>query len=230
MASRIDHYKITIYLSLGLHTEHPRGFQRTSNTSKHEFFSFFLLLRVIFALLDPDPLESGSNTDPQPPCLEASHLLLPATAACPWRRDMETPVRLMTRSGDVVLLPHDLRVPFARLLARLPPAPATNLHLKRYTFGRVVKEKKVFGLHPKELTECAFDIVSVPAGRVLADAELLLVCQEVVQAGLAIKPTHPKNTPKKNHLKKPTKNVFLGFIFGFFKFLIFYENNTNFSL
>ncbi len=126
--------------------------------------------------------ESGSNTDPQP-CLEASHLLLPATAACPWRRDMETPVRLMTRSGDVVLLPHDLRVPFARLLARLP-APATNsLHLKRYTFGRVVKEKKVFGLHPKELTECAFDIVSVPAGRVLADAELLLVCQEVVQAG-----------------------------------------------
>jgi hypothetical protein len=151
-----------------------------------KFFHFFLLLWVIFALLDPDPL----NPDPiRIRNLEASHLLLPATAACPWRRDMETPVRLMTRSGDVVLLPHDLRVPFARLLARLPPA-TNSLHLKRYTFGRVVKEKKVFGLHPKELTECAFDIVSVPAGRVLADAELLLVCQEVVQAGSPIK-THP---------------------------------------
>jgi hypothetical protein len=37
-----------------------------------------------------------------------------------------------------------------------------------------------------------------------------------VQAGLAI-----KNPPK-----KPTKNVFWGFL----KFLIFYESNTNFSL
>jgi hypothetical protein len=43
------------------------------------------------------------------------------------------------------------------------------------------------------------------------------------QAGLAIKNT-PKKT-QKNNLKK-TKNVF----FGFFKFLIFYENNTYFSL
>ncbi len=136
-------------------------------------------------------------------------------------------MRLMTRSGDVVLLPHDLRVPFARLLARLPPA--TNLHLKRYTFGRVVKEKKVFGLHPKELTECAFDIVSVPAGRVLADAELLLVCQEVVQAGLALK-NPPKKPTQKTHLKKPTKNVFFGGVLVFLNFSFFYENNTNFSL
>jgi hypothetical protein len=50
--------------------------KRPSNTSKHEFF---LLLWVIFALLDPDPysnygsvsgsngpIEYGSNTDPDP--------------------------------------------------------------------------------------------------------------------------------------------------------------------
>jgi hypothetical protein len=37
-----------------------------------------------------------------------------------------------------------------------------------------------------------------------------------------------KNPPKKNHIKKTTKNVFLGF-FDFLKFLIFYENKTNFS-
>ncbi len=32
------------------------------------------------------------------------------------------------------------------------------------------------------MTECAFDIVSGQAGRVLADAELLVICQEVIQA------------------------------------------------
>jgi hypothetical protein len=42
-----------------------------------------------------------------------------------------------------------------------------------------------------------------------------------LEPGLAI-----KNPPKNTHLKKTTKNVF----FGFFKFLIFCENNTNFSL
>jgi hypothetical protein len=59
------------------------------------------------------------------------------------------------------------------------------------------------------------------------------------QAGLPIKnppkKTHPKKLTQKNPPKKPTqknppkktsKNVF----FGFFNFLIFYENNTNFSL
>jgi hypothetical protein len=60
----------------------------------------------------------------------------------------------------------------------------------------------------------------------------------LLHAGLAIK-THPKKPtqknpkknhpkkPKKTHLKKPTKNCFF---LGFFKFLIFYENNTKFSL
>jgi hypothetical protein len=37
--------------------------KRTSNTSKHEISNFFLLLYVIFALLDPDPdSEYGSAT------------------------------------------------------------------------------------------------------------------------------------------------------------------------
>jgi hypothetical protein len=47
--------------------------KRPSNTSKHELYNFFLLLWVIFALLDPDPdsecgstdpIESGFNPDP----------------------------------------------------------------------------------------------------------------------------------------------------------------------
>ncbi len=49
--------------------------KRTSSTSKHEISKFFLLLRVIYALLDPDPdseygsadlIESRSNSDPDP--------------------------------------------------------------------------------------------------------------------------------------------------------------------
>jgi hypothetical protein len=44
----------------------------------------------------------------------------------------------------------------------------------------------------------------------------------LAKAGLAI-----KNPPKKNHLKKPTKNVFWG-VFKIFYFLK--ENNTNLSL
>ena len=45
---------------------------------------------------------------------------------------------MMSRNGDVVSLPHDLRIPFARYLARLK----LN-NFKRYSFGKVVKEKKV---------------------------------------------------------------------------------------
>jgi hypothetical protein len=54
-------------------------------------------------------------------------------------------------------------------------------------------------------------------------------------SGLALKnppkKTHPKKPTQKNPPKKPTKNVFFwGVFWGFFKFFIFYENNTNFSL
>ena len=42
-----------------------------------------------------------------------AHLLLPVNAQNPWRAQ-DTAVQIMTRSGDVVCLPHDLRIPFAR--------------------------------------------------------------------------------------------------------------------
>jgi hypothetical protein len=48
-----------------------------------------------------------------------------------------------------------------------------------------------------------------------------LVLEDVLVAGLAIKKPTQKNPPK--------KSLEMGFL-GFFKFLIFYENNTNFSL
>jgi hypothetical protein len=51
--------------------------------------------------------------------------------------------------------------------------------------------------------------------------------RHVQQAGLAIRNPPKKTHPKKNHLKKPTKNVFF---WVFLKFLNFYGNNTHFSL
>ncbi len=38
--------------------------KRPSNTSEHELKIFFLLLWVIFALLDPDPDSESGSTDP----------------------------------------------------------------------------------------------------------------------------------------------------------------------
>jgi hypothetical protein len=69
----------------------------------------------------------------------------------------------------------------------------------------------------------------VPHSRLIIDLQVAALRQFALfgsprtrtQAGLAI-----KNPPKKTHLKKPTKNGF----FVFFKFFIFYENNTDGSL
>lgn len=66
-----------------------------------------------------------------------------------------TTVRLMTHSGSVVLLPHDLRVPFIKHIA----LSGTNM-MRRYSVDRVYREKKVFNFHPKQLYECAFDIIT----------------------------------------------------------------------
>ncbi len=81
-----DFKKTTVYLSLGLRKGHPsykRSLQLSKENIQHfktwNFLIFFLLLWVIFALLDPDSeygsgstdlIESGSksdpDTDPQP--------------------------------------------------------------------------------------------------------------------------------------------------------------------
>ncbi|XP_040575688.1 eIF-2-alpha kinase GCN2 [Lepeophtheirus salmonis] len=85
-------------------------------------------------------------------------------------------VEVMTRNGGVVTLPHDLRIHFARYLAK------SNIHcLKRYCISPVYREEAVFGIIPKELIECAFDIVSPEAGNLVADAEVILVVDELIR-------------------------------------------------
>lgn len=93
----------------------------------------------------------------------------------------ESYVKLMTHFGSIVCLPHDLRylygtnfiikcssyfacfrVPFARYVAW----NGITL-LRRYSVERVYREKKVFGFHPRELYECAFDIITPTTGMIL---------------------------------------------------------------
>lgn len=51
---------------------------------------------------------------------------------------IDASVKLMTRTGSIVSIPHDLRAPFARYVAW------NNIsHLRRYAIERVFREKKV---------------------------------------------------------------------------------------
>ncbi|KAG7297751.1 hypothetical protein JYU34_018470 [Plutella xylostella] len=86
-------------------------------------------------------------------------------------------VKVMTAFGTVCHLPHDLRLPFARHVAYTEAKS-----LRRYTVGLVFREKHVDGFHPREIAECAFDIVTPRTGTLWSDAELLLVANKAASA------------------------------------------------
>ncbi|XP_015183399.1 PREDICTED: eukaryotic translation initiation factor 2-alpha kinase 4 isoform X2 [Polistes dominula] len=83
-------------------------------------------------------------------------------------------VQLMTQTGSIVSIPHDLRAPFARYVVwnKIP-------HLRRYAIERVFREKKVRGFHPRELYECAFDIISPMENNLMAEGELIFIAWEI---------------------------------------------------
>uniref|UniRef100_A0A1I8GVC3 Protein kinase domain-containing protein n=1 Tax=Macrostomum lignano TaxID=282301 RepID=A0A1I8GVC3_9PLAT len=62
-------------------------------------------------------------------------------------------VYYLGKDGDVLGLPCDLRVPYARFAARAGVQSA-----RRYAIDRVVRERTM-DTHPREMTDCAFDIV-----------------------------------------------------------------------
>uniref|UniRef100_A0A3B4CSF3 non-specific serine/threonine protein kinase n=1 Tax=Pygocentrus nattereri TaxID=42514 RepID=A0A3B4CSF3_PYGNA len=82
----------------------------------------------------------------------------------------------MDHSGMLVTLPYDLRVSFARFAAR------NNIsHVKRYSIERVFRPRKLDRAHPRELLECAFDIVVPVTGSLLPDAETIYTISEIIQ-------------------------------------------------
>jgi len=84
-------------------------------------------------------------------------------------------VNLMTQDGAIVSLPHDLRVSFARYVVY-----NKLTCVKRYAIQRVFRERKSNFVHPRELFECAFDIVTPNPGSLTADAELLSVVYDIL--------------------------------------------------
>jgi hypothetical protein len=94
-----------------------------------------------------------------------------------------------------------------------------NLHCYWHSYAkRKAKLQKVGFLIIKALSTVFPEENGIRGSWAGRGAALRAEGRHVQQAGLAI-----KNPPKKNHLKKPTKNVF-------FLILNFYGNNTNFSL
>ncbi|XP_023370051.1 eIF-2-alpha kinase GCN2 isoform X2 [Otolemur garnettii] len=82
----------------------------------------------------------------------------------------------MDHSGMLVMLPFDLRVPFARYVAR-----NNIMNLKRYCIERVFRPRKLDRFHPKELLECAFDIVTSTTNSSLPTAEIIYTIYEIIQ-------------------------------------------------
>ncbi|KAI7805015.1 putative eukaryotic translation initiation factor 2-alpha kinase 4, partial [Triplophysa rosa] len=81
----------------------------------------------------------------------------------------------MDHSGMLVSLPYDLRLPFARFVAR------NNIsHLKRYSIERVFRTRKPDRTHPRELVECAFDIITPINSSLLPDAEAIYTVSEII--------------------------------------------------
>ncbi|XP_063976876.1 eIF-2-alpha kinase GCN2 isoform X2 [Diachasmimorpha longicaudata] len=99
-------------------------------------------------------------------------LLMPKSTKFPYNQ-MESSVKLMTKSGNIVSIPSDLRAPFARYAAW-----NNILHMRRYAVERVYHEKKVHGFHPREFYECAFDIISNSVD-LMAEAELIYIVWDI---------------------------------------------------
>ncbi|XP_053702069.1 eIF-2-alpha kinase GCN2 isoform X1 [Synchiropus splendidus] len=86
------------------------------------------------------------------------------------------PACFMDHSGMLVTLPYDLRMAFARFVAR------NNVtQLKRYSIERVFRPRKLDRAHPRELLECAFDIITPVTNSLLPDAETIYTVSEIVQ-------------------------------------------------
>ncbi|CAL1531308.1 unnamed protein product [Lymnaea stagnalis] len=121
----------------------------------------------------------------------ALHIPLPLfMPKCSVYEGNEQIVMVMDHRGGIVTVPFDHRVPFARYVIR------NNIQsMKRYAIEKVFREKKfynvLFNVHPKELTECAFDIITPHSSTSLfPDAEVLTIVQEIINKFPALQAKH----------------------------------------
>lgn len=106
----------------------------------------------------------------------AIEVVTPLLTPCTQSTARNNSVKLMTHSGSIVTLPEDLRTPFMRHVAL-----NGIKFIRRYSIGRVYREKKVFNFHPKQVYECAFDIVTPNRGNLVVDAELIAIAYDIMR-------------------------------------------------
>ncbi|CAL1710511.1 unnamed protein product [Somion occarium] len=115
-------------------------------------------------------------------------LLLPVTNP----DDDQSRAMLLDRHGEVVALPHNALVPFARLAAR-----ANIRRIKRYHIGDIYRSVVTPG-HPKTMKTAVFDIITpdVENGSVAAAAEAIAIVNTCLDAfaGLATYEIHISHT------------------------------------
>lgn len=96
------------------------------------------------------------------------------------KQQLEDVVMLMDKNSSILTLPYDLRLPFARTIAR------TNTdYMNRFAIERIFRQRQILGYHPDQLWECCVDIVTPPptsgSRSQIADAEILNLIGEVVR-------------------------------------------------
>lgn len=64
--------------------------------------------------------------------------------------------------------------------------------LSRYSIERVFRPRKLDRAHPKELLECAFDIVVPVTSSLLPDAETIYTISEIIQEFSALQVSDAK--------------------------------------
>lgn len=109
--------------------------------------------------------------------------LMPKYSAAKYygKQQLDDVVMLMDKNSSILTLPYDLRLPFARTIAR------TNInYFNRFAIERIFRQRQILGYHPDQLWECCVDIVSPPPPpgeqSNQADAEILNVMGDVVKS------------------------------------------------
>lgn len=87
----------------------------------------------------------------------------------------ESSVSLMTRLGSIVYATFDVRTPFVRFLKHNTGV----CNMKRYAIDKIYRERPA-GVHPKEVYECAFDIVTSNPGDLMPEFELIATTWEIL--------------------------------------------------
>lgn len=65
-----------------------------------------------------------------------------------------------------------------------------SLGFSRYSIDRVFRPRKLDRAHPRELLECAFDIITPVTNSLLPDAEAIYAISEIIQEFPVLQVTH----------------------------------------